>query len=57
MKRRDIDEVLQAIETLCILNHKYGKPYGENPLGIVIVAYNCVERRVKNCRSKKPEKK
>jgi hypothetical protein len=57
MENKDIGRVFQAAEVLCILNEKYGKPHGENPFGIVLAAYSCVERRVKDCRRKKPKKK
>lgn len=48
MENTDIDKVLEAADILYTLNEKYGKPHGDNPIGIVYAAYSCVKRRVEN---------
>lgn len=39
MSSGDIKKVVEAVETLDILNQKYGQPHGENPMGITYAAY------------------
>ena len=46
MSSGDIKKVVEAVETLDILNQKYGQPHGENPMGIVFAARSVSRRRV-----------
>lgn len=41
----DVRQVVEAMETLSILNQKYGEPHGENPMGIVFAAHLSASRR------------
>ncbi len=42
IERLDECRVIRAYETLRLLNEKYGRPYGDNPVGIVLAVYKLI---------------